>query len=212
MYSTSFAIVAVAILGGCAFDDLTVRTPPRQEITAGSRRGEGREVGLIKPFRNGRRQTRCGMQKNGFNMDTANVICRDTPESMLADLLGDELLASGFRVLADPARASRSTLMISGAVEQAFVEPKLNYGAAASEADIALKLTVWTASGLLAERSFYVKGDEAAFFTGEAAAQKAFNSAVRQLLASVVGAIANLADRVPVQARLAVTPAHGVVP
>jgi hypothetical protein len=151
------------------------------------------------------------MQKNGFNMATANVICREAPESMLADLLGDELTASGFTVLADPGRASRSTLMISGAVEQAFVEPKLNYGAVA-EADIALKLTVWTASGLLAERSFYVKGDEAAFFAGEAAVQKAFNSAVRQLLASVVGAIANLADRVPVQARLAVTPAQGAVP
>lgn len=185
-------------LAGCAFGDVTVKTPPASEIATSSRRGEGREVAVAGPFLTRRQQVRCGMKKNGYNMDTASVLCADAPERALAELLTGELARAGFRVLANPAQARRSTIVLSGVLDQLFLEPKMDYYWSTFETDVSLELTATTRSGLFARRTFYFKGEEATAFASTDDMNRSMVSGVRQLVAGVVGAVANLADQLPV--------------
>jgi hypothetical protein len=189
--------LAALALTGCAFGDVTVKQPTSRDVATGSHRGESRTIVLVRPFKNQRRQARCGMKKNGYNMDTANVLCDGAPEVFLADLLAGQLAAAGFRVLADPRQAGRSTIVLTGTLGQVFLEPKMDYFLATFETDISLVLTARTRAGLVATRTFYVKGNEATAFASEDDMQRSFDSGARQLVTSVVGAVANLADRFP---------------
>jgi hypothetical protein len=181
--------------GGCAFGDVTLAQPRRSDVTTGSKRGEGREIAIARPFATRRTEHRCGMKKNGYNMDTANVFCDGSPEIVLPDLISRELLATGFVVTRKP--PGPSTIVLGGIVEQVFLEPKLDYFSTTFETDIGLTLTAKTATGLSASRRFYVKGEEATFFASLEDMQRSFDSAARQLVTAVVGAVANLADQLP---------------
>ena len=136
------------------------------------------------------------MKKNGFNMDIASVHC-SAPASMIADLVANHLSLAGFRVLRDRQMAGPAAIILTGTLERAFVEPKSNFVNVEIETDFALSLSATTASGLSAERRFYVKGDEATVFGGADDMQRSFDSGVRQLVTGVVGAVANLAERFP---------------
>ncbi len=184
-------------VAGCAIPNVTLKPTPAANVVTGSRRGEGREVVLFQPFVNLRKQVRCGMKKSGENADIASVICPADPALALAELLAAELTAAGFKVLADPRQAGPSTLVLTGALEQVFLEPKASYASVTFETDISLHLTVQSAAGLLAQRRFYVKGEEATYFGANDDMQRSFESATRQLVTNVVGAVANLADRYP---------------
>jgi hypothetical protein len=190
-------VVAAAAAGGCAFGDVTLRAPHVGPVAPGEARGGGREIVLVQPFGDRRQQARCGMKKNGYNADTANVHCDFAPAELLAALVAHQLTAAGFVVRNDRKQAGPSTLIISGTLEQLFVEPKSNYFTALIEADVALVLTASTPSGFTARRRFYVKAEEASVFVSPEDMQTAMGSSVRQLLVSVVGAVANLADSVP---------------
>jgi hypothetical protein len=190
-------VVGAIAAGGCAFGDVSLRAPKVGPVAPGVARGNGREIVLIRPFTDRRDQARCGMKKNGYNSDTASVHCAFAPDHLLADMLAAQLSAAGFVVLSDRTQAKPSTLIITGALHQMFIEPKLNYFTALMEADVALVLHASTPAGFTARRRFYVKGEEATVFAGEEDMQAALASGVRQLLVSVVGAVANLADSVP---------------
>ncbi|MDB4982244.1 MAG: exported protein of unknown function [Myxococcales bacterium] len=185
------------IVAGCAISDVTLMPTLPASVATGSRRGEGREILVFRPFVNQRPQARCGMKKNGYNTESASILCGRDPAFTLADLLVGELAAAGFKVIQDPRSASPSTLVLTGALEQAFLEPKANFSYVTFETDIALHLTVQNAAGLVAQRRFYVKGEEATYFASEDDMQRSFDSAARQLVTNVVGAVANLADRFP---------------
>jgi hypothetical protein len=190
------ALGVVVAIGGCAFTDVTLSRPAVGSVVAPQRRGEGRDIVVVRPFAN-RPRGRCGMKKNGYNMDTANVHCGFDPGDVLADVVARELAAAGFAVHGDRGKAGTSPLVLTGVVEQMFVEPKVNYFTTSFEADVALAVTVTTPGGLAARRSFYVKGEEATVFASEEDMQAAVNSAVRQLAIKVVGAVANLVERLP---------------
>jgi uncharacterized lipoprotein YajG len=194
------AVGALGLLAGCVLTDVTLREPRGRHLQNGSRRGENRNIVLVRPFATRRPQSRCGMKKNGYNADTASVFCASTPEHMLADILTAQLAQAGFNVGRDPRAAGPSTIVLSAVIDQLFVEPKNNYFSATMETDIGLTLTAKTATGLSAERRFYVKGEEATFWAGEEDMLLSLESAIRQLGFAVVGAVANLADRVPVPA------------
>ena len=195
MWRGTTAAFAALALAGCAFGDVKVAKPLAKDVTTSSRRGEGRQIVVVSPFGRGRTQVRCGMKKNGYNMDTANVFCDGSPEIVLPDLISRELLATGFVVTRKP--PGPSTIVLGGIVEQVFLEPKLDYFSTTFETDIGLTLTAKTATGLSASRRFYVKGEEATFFASLEDMQRSLDSAVRELVAGVVGAVANLADAYP---------------
>lgn len=193
-------LVTLALAGllasGCALTDVTLQPPQQFEVAPGSRRGQGREIVVVRPFRDARSTSRCGMKKNGYNVDSASVLCA-APGRTIADLVADHLSQAGFRVLRDRRDASPSTIILTGSLEQLFVEPKSNYFSVEIETDVALRLRATTSYGFSAERRFYVKGDEATFFASDDDMQRSFDAGVRKLVSGVVGAVANLSEHLP---------------
>jgi hypothetical protein len=142
-------------LAGCAFVD--VQLEPVTAIDSLPNVGAGREV-LVSPFVDSRPARRCGMKKNGFNTDTANVLC---PESNMGFAVGrifrDYLHAAGFAVVTMEQRRSADPLFIHGRVDQLFVEPVLAFFTSTVETDFGVYVLAQTQSGMTAERYFYVK-------------------------------------------------------
>lgn len=191
-------LIAVPLLPlvGCAFHDLRV-TPPQEPIGANLSGGSQRIVQVIVPFADDRpARHRCGMVKNGYNMDTANVYCSADPARWLADLLVAELQATGFRVIS-ASQTSAGAVQLEGRLLQFFVEPKVGAFTFSPEADIHVRLAATSSSGLLAERDFYVKGIETSLVGVESNFQAATTSAVRSIVKDMVEAVLILMDRYP---------------
>src|SRR2546422_2938105 len=95
----SIALLPVMCLSvGCAFGNVSLQLPTGP-IGTGLSGGAGREIVLVTPFRDGRQiRDRCGMKKNGYNMDTASVLCSADPASWIANYLAAEFKAAGFSV------------------------------------------------------------------------------------------------------------------
>lgn len=206
-------VVVTATIGsaGCAFTDMTVDIPGPVQASPGLRRGNGRPVMVLGPFASRRHEDRCGMKKNGFNSDTANIRCSTSPEAGLPRLLADGLTAAGFKLLTSRSQVTPSTLVLTGRLDQMFIEANSNFFNSTWETDITLRLKVTTGDGLLAERTFAVKGEEATFLS-LSDAQKSFDSAAHKLVIAVVGAVANLSDRfAPSVPAVAFEPANGRV-
>lgn len=190
-------LLAAAVLGtapACGLGEINLQPAKVGPLTAGQDRGRGREIVVARSFTDHRPQHGCGMRKNLVDFGRTDVRCQFDPATELADLVAGQLTAAGFAVGRDVRQVGPDTLILTGAVEQVFVEPQLLFWAVSFEADVALVLSASTPAGFRAQRRFYVKSGEAAFTGEEAAAQRAYASSVRQLLASVVGAVVHLAD------------------
>lgn len=185
-------------LGGCAFIDLNV-TPPTQEVFSDAPNlGRGREVIVERPFADQRGfPARCGMQKNGYNMDTADVHCSIAPSEWIAGTLEQGLTAARFRVLHAGDKIGPNVVRIQGAVFQFFVEPDIGGFTVSPEADIGVKLIVTTASGLRAERVFYVKGTDTSLMATESNFQNASEDATVQVVRLMVEKLSKLMNRYP---------------
>ncbi|HEX8107666.1 MAG TPA: hypothetical protein VF516_08045 [Kofleriaceae bacterium] len=192
------AMVAALCAPGCAITTMTLETPPHARVTMATSVGEGREIALVVPFAD-RRATpqRCGMKKNGYNMDTADILCAEPPNQWLAALLAEELRKAGFRVAADPRQAGPGALRLEGTLTQFFLEPDVGFFTFSPEADIELRLVASAPSGLVAERRFYCKGRETALSGLEENFRLAADSAVRDMLVRVVAAVAELVRQYP---------------
>jgi hypothetical protein len=194
----AIAMVAALCAPGCALTNMTLETPPHARVTRAASVGQGREIALVVPFAD-RRATpqRCGMKKNGYNMDTADVLCAEPPNQWLAALLAEELRKAGFQVATDPRQAGPGALRLEGTLTQFFLEPDVGFVTFAPEADIELRLVATAPSGLVAERRFYAKGRETAMFGTEENFRLAADSAVRDMLVRVVAAVTELVRQVP---------------
>lgn len=197
--------MVVAALGstGCALMNVEVHppdAPPPAKLAAEARigPGRGREVIVHAPFTDARRElTRCGMQKNGYDMDTADVSCTEPPGLWVADAFAIELMRAGYKVLRSDAVPGPSTVIVHGTVRQLFLEPKNNFFSMTVEGDMSALLVVSSANGLLAERAFYVKGTETGIASSEAAFQASADDATHQIARAMVRALSQLLDRYP---------------
>src|SRR5262245_61721006 len=132
-----YLVLALAVLGGtgCAFTNVPLDMPI-SGLAVPHKGGNGRQVIVTTPFGDQRPdQRRCGMQKNGYNRDTANAICRVPPTTWMAQILADELRASGFTVVAADSPHHPSALKIDGTLLQLFVEPLAGAFSVSCEAD-----------------------------------------------------------------------------
>lgn len=196
----NLTLVAIwaTILSGCAFTDVQLDMPIsglEQRITGGN----DREVIVSVPFNDTRaHKERCGMQKNGYNMDTANAICSIPPGEWIAQLLADELRASRFKVLAPNAPHGRAALKIEGDVQKLFVEPVIGMWSGSLETDLQVKLTATTETGLRAERTFFAKGIKKGVI---AATRTPFHTSLKraadELLTEMVEAVFYLMNKYP---------------
>ena len=158
MRETAVLVTLACLTSACAFTDVPLTLPTRG-LDPTIPGGRGRQVIVVVPFSDARQiRQRCGMQKNGYNMDTADAICQSDPNAWFAQLLADELRASGFSVLDDEAEHRPTALRIEGSLIKIFVEPVIGFWSGSLEADLSVKLRVTTQTGLEAERTFFVKG------------------------------------------------------
>jgi uncharacterized lipoprotein YajG len=199
------AVLALAFTtAGCALTPMTLETRPFEPEPVADA-GHGRTIALVAPFVDHRPQVyRCGMKKNAYGFDTADVSCSPPPDALLALLLAQELEAWGFRVLVNPTAeevaAAPPLLIVHGELRQYFVEPVVNVFTVSPEADIEVRLTATSPAGLVAVRNFYVKGTETGFSGAEYNIQFAHDKAVHDVVLSLGKAIVGLANRYPVPA------------
>lgn len=191
-------MVAGFLGSACAFTDVPLTLPTNAlENTIGG--GGARQVVVVIPFRDERAiRGRCGMKKNGYNMDTADAICQSDPNAWFATLLANELRAAGFRVLSESQDHKREALIVEGELLKIFVEPVIGFWTGSLEADLSFQLKASSETGLAAQRTFFVKGWKG----GQLVAtnqpyQTALHRATQAVLAEMVRAIVELMDRYP---------------
>ena len=190
------AFIALTITG-CAFNNLKVNPVPT-DVSTKLTGGEKREIIVQIPFSDVRKiNKRCGMQKNGYNMDTADAICTADPALKLSELLTQELRSVGFNVMNSDDNNKPSAVKIQGSLAKFFIEPVAGFSTITLETDIQLKLTATSNNGLLAEREFFVKGVESAMMSREENFQLATDDAVRKIIKDMVAAILTLMNRNP---------------
>jgi hypothetical protein len=191
------AAVFLSSLAGCAFTDVPLDLPI-SGLAAPASGGNGRQVVVAGPFADERRETRrCGMQKNGYNQDTANVVCKTPPASWIADLLADELRAAGFTVVKAGAPHKPSALKVEGALLQFFVEPMAEAFGARCECDVSVRLDATSQTGLRATRIFFAKGVWQGFAGITGPFVHSVEKASDEVLAEMVEAIVELMNRYP---------------
>jgi hypothetical protein len=190
-------LLLVALAGsGCALTDMRLRPPEVPEVSqqCSSTRPL---VTLVVPFDDSRpHRNRCGMKKNGYNMDTADILCDADPARYLAGLLAAELDKAGFEVQRK-ATSSSGGLRLEGQLLQFFVEPKVGASTFTPEADIHVKLSATSASGLRAERNFYMKWEEVSMVGTEDNFQTAADTATARIAGSMTQAVQELIQRFP---------------
>jgi hypothetical protein len=192
--SLTFALLAT----GCAFSNLEVHPPAALPPQAGARGpGRGREIIVHAPFADARYEDRCGMQKNGYNMDTADVRCTTAPGHWLADALAAELARAGFTPLRADAVPGPTTAVVHGTVHQLFIEPTAGFWTVSVEGDVAVRLVVTSADGLHAERTFFVKGAEQTVISLEETFQDVADAATRKIARAMVAGLTELLDHYP---------------
>jgi hypothetical protein len=186
-----------ASCAGCAFTDVPLDMPISGLATP-HRGGNGRQVVVTLPFRDQRPQPqRCGMQKNGYNMDTARAVCRVEPTQWIAQVLADELRATGFTVVAPGESHRPGALLIDGTLLQLFVEPLAGAFSVSCEADVSVRLVATSETGLHAERVFYTKGLWKGFAGITGPFQTSLQRGSEGILDDMVRAILEIMDRYP---------------
>ena len=192
-----FLIFPFLLLTACAFTDITVDTAD----TSGSLHisgGENREIVLLVPYDDERNiQNRCGMKKNGYNMDTADVFCSTPPAQQLAEAVAEELRNAGFNVRTQGEASKASGVKIQGALLKFFVEPVIGFTTVSMETDISVHLIATSNNGLNAERTFFVKGVQSAMVATKSNFQGSVNNATAQIVKQIVTAIITLMNRYP---------------
>jgi hypothetical protein len=187
-----------SLSSACAFTDIPLTLPTKglENTISG---GRNRQVIVVIPFSDERKiSDRCGMQKNGYNMDTADAVCQSDPNAWIAQLIADELRASGFSVLNEGTEHRPGALHVEGSLIKIFVEPVIGAWSGSLEADLSLKLRATTETGLKAERAFFVKGWKG----GQLAStmqpyHTALHRATQAIVEEVVRAILELMDHYP---------------
>ncbi len=198
-------VVPVLLLSACAFTEVQV-TPGSQAIHTGISGGDQREIAVILPFADERQiKNRCGMKKNGYNMDTANAVCTQAPAEKLSTLLAEELKNAGFKISTPGNPKSPAGVKIDGTLLKFFVEPVIGFAMGTLETDIHIRLVASSQSGLKAERNFFVKGTQSALAGTDSNFQSSVDDATTQIVKQMVAAIVSLFNRYP---KLGALPIH----
>lgn len=191
-------LVLLALTGsGCALTDMNLRAPEVPQV-ARQCGGSRPLITLVTPFDDIRPQKkRCGMKKNGYNMDTADIFCGADPARYLAQRLAVELDKAGFEVQHKAAAGSSDGLKLEGQLWQFFVEPKVGAFTFTPEADVHVRLFATSPSGLKAERSFYVKWEETSMVGTDDNFQIAVDKATSGAVINMTHAVQDLVQRYP---------------
>lgn len=198
LHRTVVLLAIGAFSGACAFTDIPIELPTAglEHTVSG---GKGRQVVVVIPFSDDRTmRNRCGMQKNGYNMDTADAVCQSDPAVWIAQLLSDELRSSGFSVRTTGEDSKESALRVEGKLLKLFVEPIIGAWTGSLEADLSVKLRETSRTGLGADRTFFVKGWKGGMMLSTRQPyQTSLHRATQAMLEEMVRAIIEMMDAYP---------------
>lgn len=193
---------AVLATSGCAFTDINMRMPADVEDVPGSV-GAGRSISVVVPFVESRGEhiARCGMQKNGYNMDTADATCSKPPTQWIGTLLAQELRQAGFDVSVVPTpggMSNENVPVVEGELVKLFVEPVIGFWSGSLEADLHVNLRVRRGDGLDAQRDFFQKGIRSGVMASVTPIyETALTRATNEIVWEMVAEVANLLDKYP---------------
>jgi len=190
-------IAFVCLLTGCVNSDIPLRLPNRP-LQATVNGGNGRQVVVVTPFRDGRGGiVRCGRRLHNNGMETADVICQSDPMAWIAERFVAELRVAGFAVVAEGDGHEPGALRVEGTLLRLFTEPVLGKLLIGIEADLEVELRA-TSQTLDSKRTFFVKGWKAGAAPSSSPFYEiALNRASQALVEEMVRAVAELMDRYP---------------
>ena len=190
-------VLFAATVSGCAFTDVPLELPTTG-IESGLSGGKGRQIVVASSFADQRSiRDRCGMQKNGYNMDTADAVCSSDPAAWLAQVLAAELRNAGFSVQTDPSAAKPSALHLDGTLLKIFVEPVIGTWTGTMETDLQVSLIATSQTGLQAEREFFSKAMVTVMVSKASNYALSLDDATQKLVKDMVFAVLELMDRYP---------------
>jgi hypothetical protein len=192
------ALLALTCLpgAGCVSSERLVRletSAPMRTIA----RAEGREIVVFAALdaRDPGLRNHCGVRRTGSGAAMGQVECSPAPVHWLGEALLLRLAADGFHVVTLDRARSRAPLRVKLTLKTFFVDELPDASVPAVLADMEVHLAVTSASGLSAERNFFVRRREA---TGKSDVRlKAMSAAGHELTARLSDALLQLAQQFP---------------
>lgn len=176
---------------GCAFTDVNLDLP--YQVANTSNWENENNIILLHPIEDNRRfKHRIGMKKNGFGMDTADVLSRQNVLGWLQERMAKELNSAGFKVVYK--KAEKNGTEITGTLLFLFTEPVMQFSTVDFEGDISLLLHLEKDNGLIAEKKYYVKDIQSEYLVLDFEKEFALviKNAADQLMVKVVNDIIEL--------------------
>lgn len=194
----TLALLALTCLpaAGCVSSERLVRleTSPQERAIAG---GSGREV-IVFPALDARDpglRGHCGVRRTDSGAAMGRVECSPAPVQWLGEALLLRLAADGFHVVTLDRARSSAALSVNLTLKTFFVDELPDASVPGVVADVEVHLAVTTASGLSAERNFFVRRKQATRENG--VRLEAMRAAGQELTARLSDALLQLAQQFP---------------
>jgi hypothetical protein len=186
----------VLALDGCALTSGHVRLEAAR-LTVPVTTGAGREV-IIFPAEDQRSDVhRCGVKRNTYGSETANVYCEPPPAQWLSEVVLRSVDKAGFKVVTTQTAKSPDPLRLRLTLNHLFVDQVPGFVTVSLLADVHVTITAETSTGLSAERSFCVRGERDVPAVIDAGLQSSFDQAAQSLADEIVLALVELAKTYP---------------
>lgn len=192
-WARAWVLFGCLLLQACAFAEVKVKLDPSPTIA--STEGLQREV-VVFPSVNRRSNAKsCGARRNANGADVGRVRCLMEPTQWLNETVLNGLDRRRFEVVTLENAKSKAPLQVSLTLKTLFIDEVLEAERVSMLADVEVHVLVRTASGLLAERSFFVRDRESA--PTEGSYQDTLTLASRRVSNDILDAIVELANRYP---------------
>lgn len=183
-------------LGGCAFTDGHVKLDPIPTASA-AHGGAAREVVVFPPTDTRSEQARCGVKRNTYGSETADVLCTPEPSQWLGELVLRGLDRAKFKVVTTQTAHSADPLRIRLRLAHLFIDQIPGMMTVTLHTDINVVVSVDSNAGLVAERSFLVQTDTNVLGVVDKGLQAAMDEATARLADRIVDAVLVLSKRYP---------------
>jgi hypothetical protein len=200
--------VVAALLGATGCHGKLTLGPPQGYADFGFHGGEGRQVRVL-PFDDQRVRGECELLvQRAARRDRSkpqpatpraglDVLCSDDPPHWFQERLAAGLRSASFEVLRDGDAGADHVLEVRGALMRLDVEHFPMMQSDIFESDVQIVLTVSSASGLRASRSFFVKASRSKIIGGRGTMQQILDEATMRSVRDMTAAVLSLVNRYP---------------
>ena len=182
----------------CAFTTGHVHLDPLSRESAANG-GGGREVILFPAVDERQEPARCGVKRNTYGMETADVLCTPEPSQWLSELILRGLDRARFKVVTTLTAKSPDPLRIHLRLEHLFIDQIPGFWMVTLNTDVHVVVAADSAAGLAAERAFFVQSRSEVMGVLDSGLQASMDQATQQLADHIIDAVLALSKRYPSQ-------------